>query len=194
MKNSEKLPCFSDSFLMRLSTFWTTCKQITYIKTSIISNPIQWIYPLARSKTPPKEVSRIWHWTASDSEAAVLEIWGMYGTCSLPLFYLPLWPRMVVPVRVPSMGQIDLCKDYPNSKWPCTKKALKNNCTKIYIGTCDEHDSQTCRHKIALNRLTCRQNQSLDHSIYLFDNYVMLSRLLLSRIKIYIEPNWRKIF
>ena len=34
----------------------------------------------------------------------ILEFWGMIRTPSLPL----LWPAMVVPIRVPSMGQIEL--------------------------------------------------------------------------------------
>ena len=41
----------------------------------------------------------------SDGEAWVLEIWGMWSTPSLPL---PLWPGVVVPVRVSSMGQIEI--------------------------------------------------------------------------------------
>ena len=44
----------------------------------------------------------------SDGEAPVLEPWGMWNTYSLPLFLGPLWPGVVVPVRVPSMGQIEL--------------------------------------------------------------------------------------
>ena len=41
----------------------------------------------------------------SDGETLVLEFWGMGNTPSLELLPGPLWPREVVPVRVPSMGQ-----------------------------------------------------------------------------------------
>ena len=36
------------------------------------------------------------------------ELWGMWNTPSLPFFPGPLWPGVVVPDRVPSMGQIEL--------------------------------------------------------------------------------------
>ena len=44
----------------------------------------------------------------SDGEASVLELWGMWSSPSLPLLPGPLWPRVVVPVRVLSMVQIEL--------------------------------------------------------------------------------------
>ena len=44
----------------------------------------------------------------SDGEASVVELWGMWSTPLMPLFPVPLWPRVVVPVRVLSMGQIEL--------------------------------------------------------------------------------------
>ena len=37
----------------------------------------------------------------------MLEIWGMWSTPSLPLLPGPLWPGVVVPDRVLSMGQIE---------------------------------------------------------------------------------------
>ena len=40
----------------------------------------------------------------SDSEAPVLEFWGIWSSSSLPLLLGPLWPRMVAPDRVLSMG------------------------------------------------------------------------------------------
>ena len=44
----------------------------------------------------------------SDGEAPeILELWGM-GSTSLPLLPGPLWPRVVTPERVLSMGQIEL--------------------------------------------------------------------------------------
>ena len=45
----------------------------------------------------------------SDAEASVmLDLWGMQSTPSLPLLLGPLWPRVIAPDRVLSMGQIEL--------------------------------------------------------------------------------------
>ena len=45
----------------------------------------------------------------SDGEVLVmLELWGIRGTPSLPSLPRPLWPGVVVPDRVLSMGQIEL--------------------------------------------------------------------------------------
>ena len=49
----------------------------------------------------------------------------MWSTSSLPLLPGPLRPGVVVPVRVPSMGQIDLFKSYLYLIRPYTKKSLK---------------------------------------------------------------------
>ena len=43
----------------------------------------------------------------SDGEAPDLEIWRMWSTPSLPLLLGSLWPRVVTPDRVLSMGQIE---------------------------------------------------------------------------------------
>ena len=44
-----------------------------------------------------------------DGEVPVTpELWGMWSTPSLPLLPGPLWPVVVAPVRVLSMGQIEL--------------------------------------------------------------------------------------
>ena len=45
-----------------------------------------------------------------DGVAPVLELWGMWSTPSLQLLPVPPWPIMVVPVRFPSIGQIELGK------------------------------------------------------------------------------------
>ena len=47
--------------------------------------------------------------TQSDGDVPVmLELWGMRNTPSLPLLPGPLWPRVVAPDRVLSMGYIEL--------------------------------------------------------------------------------------
>ena len=38
----------------------------------------------------------------------MLELWGMWSTSSLPLLPDPLWPGVVAPDRILSMGQIEL--------------------------------------------------------------------------------------
>ena len=44
-----------------------------------------------------------------DGEVAVmLELWGMRGTSSLSSLPYPLWPEVVTPDRVLSMGRIEL--------------------------------------------------------------------------------------
>ena len=44
----------------------------------------------------------------SDSEASALMMWGMWSTASLPLLPGPLWPRVITPDMILSMGQIEL--------------------------------------------------------------------------------------
>ena len=45
----------------------------------------------------------------SDGEVLVmLELWGIWSTPSLPSLPAPLWPGLVTPGRVQSMGQIEL--------------------------------------------------------------------------------------
>ena len=59
--------------------------------------------------------------TKSDGEAPVmLELWGMGSTLLSPSLPGPLWPKVVAPDRVLSIGQIELNRDY-----------AKLNCLKI---------------------------------------------------------------
>ena len=46
----------------------------------------------------------------------MLELWGMQSTSLLPLLSDPLWPGVVTPDRVLSMGQIKPCT---NAKLNC---------------------------------------------------------------------------
>ena len=63
---------------------------------------------LCRGVRPPLRVS--WYDTKqSDGEVpAVLELWGMRSTPSLPSLPGPLWPGVVAPDRALSMGWIEL--------------------------------------------------------------------------------------
>ena len=56
-------------------------------------------------------VSLEWHYIASGGEASVLGLWRMWSTPLLPLLQGPLWPGVIVPVRVLSIGKTDLFKN-----------------------------------------------------------------------------------
>ena len=58
----------------------------------------------------------------------VLKIWETWSISSLLLFPVPLWPGVVIPVRVLSMVQIDLLKIYLYSIEPCKKMILHQKC------------------------------------------------------------------
>ena len=63
---------------------------------------------LNRRVRPPNECPR---YDTKKSDAVVpvmLELWGMRSTSSLPPLPCPLWPGVVGPDRVLSMGQIEL--------------------------------------------------------------------------------------
>ena len=79
------------------------------------SSPLSWGYrihkvhlcsgvrPLPHNKCPDYDIKQ------SDSGApAMLELWRVWSTPSLPLFPGSLWPRMAATDRVLSMGQIEL--------------------------------------------------------------------------------------
>ena len=42
----------------------------------------------------------------------VLKLWGVWNTLSLPLLPGPLYPEVVIPVKVPFIGQVDLFVNY----------------------------------------------------------------------------------
>ena len=65
---------------------------------------IHWLKLCRGHKTPPP--TRVLYMT-SDGEAPHLEIWEMWSTPSLPWLPSPLWPGVVAPDRVLSMGQIE---------------------------------------------------------------------------------------
>ena len=103
---------------------------------------ICWLYPLPMSKTPSTKKRYSGHGTKQHltGEAPVLEIWRVRSISSLPD---PLWPGVVVPLRVPSMVQIDLFKNYSLDKntWNHITEcklivwriaAYRNNYLKLY--------------------------------------------------------------
>ena len=76
--------------------------------------------------------------SASGGEATVVDIYGVGSTPSLPILPGQLWPRVVVPVRISTMGQINLFKNYLNSIEPCeenkTNQPTKQTNKKNLIG------------------------------------------------------------
>ena len=65
---------------------------------------IHWLH-LCRGVRPPPNECPIYDTKQSDGEVpAVLELWGMRSTPSLPLLPGPLWPGVVAPDRALSMG------------------------------------------------------------------------------------------
>ena len=64
---------------------------------------------LCRGVRPPLHECTRYDIKGSDGEALVmLELWRMQSALSLLLFPSPLWPGVVAPERVLSMGQIEL--------------------------------------------------------------------------------------
>ena len=71
---------------------------------------MHWLLFCRRVRPPPLHNECPGYGTKqSDSEVSVmLELWGKWSTPSLPLLPGPLWPGVVAPDRVLSMGQIEL--------------------------------------------------------------------------------------
>ena len=72
----------------------------------IISVREEYLKPFSYVKT--NELCPGYNAQPSDGETPVLELWGMCSTPSLPFFPSPLWPGVVAPDRILSMGQIEL--------------------------------------------------------------------------------------
>ena len=67
---------------------------------------------LQSSKTSPLRKSSGYVTQPSNSEAPVLELMGVLRASSLPLLPNPLYPRVVVAVRVLSKGQLEICNHF----------------------------------------------------------------------------------
>ena len=80
------------------------------LSLSILPGPL-WLGVAVPSRVPSigqtEPVFWVWHKTASDGEALVLGICGVWSTLSLSLLPGPLWLGVAVPGRVPSIGQIE---------------------------------------------------------------------------------------
>ena len=99
---------FDNSFLFYFSQIDN--RQVGERGHMLIVSPVNGVRP---THPPKKRMSWVWLQMASDSEAPVLEIWRVWCTSSL-LLPGPLWPELLVALRVPSMVQIELFKNYSN--------------------------------------------------------------------------------
>ena len=66
-------------------------------------------------------MSWVGHCTESEDDFSVLEIWEVWNISSLPLLWSSLWQVLAVPVRAPSMDQIDLLKNI-HIRWNYVEK------------------------------------------------------------------------
>ena len=92
--------CFQYKYIiyrLSFSSFGSSCR-------------ICWLHLCRGVRPPPQRVYWIWH-----KAIWVLKLWGIWSNPSLPLLSGPLWTWVVVPFRVPSMGQIELFNHFPTS-------------------------------------------------------------------------------
>ena len=97
-----------------------------------------------------KRVSWVWHKTASDSEATVLEIWGVSRIPSLQLLSCPLTPGVLLPFRVQSMGQINEFKNDSCSIGLCATTSLEEASLWIQNWQCWTLEQ---KHSLGTNRV-----------------------------------------
>ena len=69
------------------------------------------MHPCRRLTPPQKEMRPRFDIRSSDGEAPILELWEMWKTASIPLLAGSLSSGVLVPVRVPPMGQLELCDE-----------------------------------------------------------------------------------
>ena len=87
----------------------------------------------------------------SDSKAHVmLELWGMRSTPSLPSLPDPIWARAIAPVRVLSIGQIELLQQHLGPKIIDTSLLLM----KMYIFIRARDQCKTCTHSPTIHSPT----------------------------------------
>ena len=91
-------------------------------------------------------------------------------TTSFSLFPSPLWPSVVVLVRVAYVGQTDLFKNHSYSIGSCVKKPLLKRFTEK---KCKYEPKMTAIfHKITLDRLTCHWNWSFSKKMLSFSSEI----------------------
>ena len=119
VKRFRCLPAFFRCLLYRRSGW------VNYRITQLSSLPSRWgrlnkpTASLQRSKTPPNECPR-YDSKQSDGEVpAMLELWGMQTTPLLPSLPGLLWPGVVAPHRVLSVGQTEVNRSFESLPFFC---------------------------------------------------------------------------
>ena len=77
----------------------------TIKSTAFSTRAVDYAKRIFKESYPPYECPSL---SVSNGVASLMELWGMSSTPSLPFLQNSLWPGMVMPVRVPSMDQIEL--------------------------------------------------------------------------------------
>ena len=77
-------------------------------KEDLALNNLQWLICHKTKTNPHHHKYPGYDSKLSDSKVPVLEPLVMLSTPSMPLLFGQLWPTFVVPIRVSSMGQIQL--------------------------------------------------------------------------------------
>ena len=116
-----------------ISNFFPQLWQALSARLRIYCIPSRELRPL-HTHIPKKVEFPEYDAKTSDSVTRVLKSWSVWSTLSFPFLASQLWFGLVVPVRIPSMGRIDLSKDYSYSRGPCAKKKtlLKKQLHKKY--------------------------------------------------------------
>ena len=101
------------SLLSQLGSFWKSINP-TILSAQPTGAEEYSNCPSERSKAPPP--TSVLNLILSHLMVPVLELREMLCTPSLPLLLSPLWPRVVISVRVLSMGQIEIGNYFLNMK------------------------------------------------------------------------------
>ena len=121
---------------------------------------ICWLYTLQRGKILFRQKRS----PGYDTELQLLVPCSELSTHSLTSLPGPLWPVVLLPVMVPSMGQLDLFEIIRIIKDRVLQNLLKTTTTtkKTQIRTYNERIFLTSIFKIRLNGLICHWNQLID--------------------------------
>ena len=99
---------FSANIVVMFPVDDSTCQNchLRYSSTSYVAQAgggaVEYTHCLSAEDCPPRR--SVLYMTLNN----LMELWGMQGTPSLPLFQGLLWPGLVAPNRVQSMSQIEL--------------------------------------------------------------------------------------
>ena len=101
------------SLVLSMNEMFSNTTTWTHIRLYCVDCPVWWgcriqTASLQRGKPPTNECPGYDTKQSNCEFPVIVELWGMQSTLSLPLLPGPLWPGVVAPDRVLSMGQIEL--------------------------------------------------------------------------------------